>query len=56
MNILITGAAGFVGSHLSKTLKKNTIFSLDKKEKNKDIYNIDINNYEKINYFLKRKK
>jgi UDP-glucose 4-epimerase len=55
-NILITGGAGFIGTHLAKKLlESNNVIILDLKEKFQDIHNefskvdVDIRNYENFN-------
>ena len=42
MNILITGGAGYIGSHVIQSLKnsKNNIFIVDNKKTNLDKINI----------------
>lgn len=52
MNILISGAGGFIGGHLSTALAKNhniyKIFSTSTNKNNKNCFNIDLTNKEEV--------
>ena len=62
MNILITGGAGYIGSHIIQSLKnsKNNIFIVDNKRTNLDKINIknkfycDIRNKKKLEKIFKK--
>ena len=56
--ILITGSAGFLGQLAINYFKKNySLLLVDKRNiKQKNFYNIDITDYQKINNFIRKKK
>ena len=58
MNILITGANGFIGSYISKKLStNNTVFNLSRKHYNKkrvNEINLDLLDRKKVNNFFKK--
>ena len=55
--ILITGSAGFLGQLAINYFKKNySLLLVDKRNiKQKNFYNIDITDYQKINNFIRKK-
>ena len=65
-NILITGGAGYIGSHIAEVLTKNKkkIFIVDNLEtgyirlinKKAKFYNTDINNFKKLKKIIKKNK
>ncbi len=49
MNILVVGSEGFLGTHVTKKLKKDTTFDVSEIRGKKDI---DITNFQKLNDYL----
>lgn len=56
--ILITGITGFIGSHLSKALKRHgaIVYGISRKEQNGNIYKINILDLKEMETFIKEKK